>query len=192
MRHETTIAIRGNDDLCDKKSTIHQLQTIKKGYFGEKNKHYLSLKIAGEWIHGYDREEDEGSKTDAEWILPIHEEFDRLIKFINEYGYDTKEWVSDNGEEKEIIPLDEPQLAFHVEKEGFLEASKDYLTDEFLGIEEGDLEFDNSFNLSNEFFMLYLGTDIWLADEEEELPDLGLGLIGEMNDYQEEYFDFQV
>ena len=179
IEHQTTIAIYSDDESCDKNSIIKQLKTIRDGYFGEKNNHYISCKVGNQWVNDCYLPDD---------IDNVKKEFDRFINFIDEYGYDK----------------DDEYCVYDSEKEGYFDAGKDYLTptENRIDVEDGDLEFENSFQLwidhkegekeQSGDFVLYFGTDQWYADEEEELSDLGLGLAGDMNDTEGEYFEFGI
>ena len=184
IEHQTTIGIYcsgdgGSDDNEDKQSIIKKLKTIKNEYFGDLNKNYNSLgvKVEGKWINDC---------YDVKDIIRVNEEFDRFIQFIDEYGEDDEDGC----------------CSYNGEKDGFLEAGKNYMDSEEIDVEDGDLEFENSFticDLSSDIkkdnglgFRLLFSTDSWYSTEEESLKDLDLYLSADMNDTEGDYFEFSV
>ena len=106
--------------------------------------------------------------------------------FIDEYGEDDEDGC----------------CWYNGEKDGFLEAGKNYIDNDEIDVESGDLEFDNSFtifDLSSDNkkdnglgFRLLFSTDSWYSSEQESLKDLALYLSADMNDTEGDYFEFSV
>uniref|UniRef100_UPI0040471990 hypothetical protein n=1 Tax=Algoriphagus sp. TaxID=1872435 RepID=UPI0040471990 len=63
---------------------------------------------------------------------------------------------------------------------------------QLIDLEEGEIEFMESFIIDDETIMIYLNTEDWYASELEKLPNLGLDLSCEMNDIDGDFYEFKI
>jgi hypothetical protein len=73
----------------------------------------------------------------------------------------------------------------------YLLDSGDYKS-QLIDLEEGEIEFMESFIIDDETIMIYLNTEDWYASELEKLPNLGLDLSCEMNDIDGDFYEFKI
>jgi len=58
--------------------------------------------------------------------------------------------------------------------------------------DDGDVEYDSSFNINEEYIYIYLTTLDWYSSELERLPSESIGISCEMNDYDGDYYYFDI
>lgn len=58
--------------------------------------------------------------------------------------------------------------------------------------DDGDVEYSSSFNISDEYIYIYLTTLDWYSSELEKLPNENIGISCEMNDWDGDYYYFNI
>jgi hypothetical protein len=122
-------------------------------------------------------------KLDSEDSIKLHDE-NHWITDINQFknSFDNFiEYIKNNG-------VDDDDGCCIVS-----ESSPRYETSG-IDIENGDIEFDHSFEIDRNVFNIYLNTEALFASEITSLQsaNLGLGIYCEMNDIDNDYFEFKI
>jgi hypothetical protein len=116
-------------------------------------------------------ENTEDQDEDNPWIASVSEcknAFDDYILYIKTNGRDDEDGcciISDSS------PRYEPQG---------------------IDIEEGDFDFERSFEIDENRFCIYINIEVLFASELENLPSADLGISCDMNDIDNDYFEFKV
>lgn len=85
-----------------------------------------------------------------------------------------------------------------VEEDGvavFLDSMEDYgkyKCENLPDVEDGDIEFSKSICISEWNIIIYLNTEEWYSSELESLENQGLGIGGDMNDEDGDYYEFEI
>ncbi|WP_395770889.1 hypothetical protein [Arenimonas sp.] len=116
--------------------------------------------------------EDLSDQEDDEfWITDVNkskEAFDDFIKYIETNGFDDEDGC--------CIVTD---------------SSNRYKSQE-IDIEEGNIEFVRSFEIDENRFCIYINIEVLYASEIEKIPSAGLDIFCDMNDVDNDYFEFRV
>lgn len=77
--------------------------------------------------------------------------------------------------------------------EGELELDPGMFEPNLIDLEDDEeVEYTSSFNISEEYIYIYLTTLDWYSSELERLPNENIGISCEMNDYDGDYYYFDI
>jgi hypothetical protein len=168
MNHQTVIGfyIDSHDGLSTSQ-IVDKIQNLSSYLISHHESRKWGIKDPEEsWC-----EDTTALEEDNPWITDVNEfksAFHRYIQYIKTNGIDDEDgccFVKESSSRYEPYDVD---------------------------IEEGDFEFEHSFEIDENRFCIYVNTESLFASEFEHLPSANLGISCDMNDIDYDYFEFRV